>query len=106
MQVVSSSIRVLRSSPRAHHPSFFDFAKIRTALPALYRTMFAAVEEYFAPRLHKSPHAIAAVCADSGRAFFLRTTDEINVISKPIGNGSMNVISTLYSGFAYITFIC
>lgn len=41
------------------------------------------------------PHAIAAVCADSGRAFFLRTAAEINVISNPTGNGSMNVISTL-----------
>jgi hypothetical protein len=40
-------------------------------------------------------HAIAAVCADCGRAFFLRTAAEIKVISKPIGNGSINVISTL-----------
>ena len=62
--------------------------------------MFAAVEEYFAPRLHKTPHAIAAVCADSGRAFFLRTTDEINVISKPIGNGpEMHMSSSMPRGF-------
>ena len=41
------------------------------------------------------PHAIAAVCADSGRAFFLRTAAEINVIANPTGNGSMNVYNTL-----------
>jgi len=52
------------------------------------------------------PHAIAAVCADSGRAFFLRTAAEINVITNPTGNASINVHSTLYSGFAYVTFIC
>jgi hypothetical protein len=40
-------------------------------------------------------HAIAGVCADSGRAFFLRTAAEINVITNPTGNGSINVYNTL-----------
>jgi hypothetical protein len=40
-------------------------------------------------------HAIAAVCADSGRVFLLRTAAEINVITNPTGNGSINVYNTL-----------
>ena len=41
------------------------------------------------------PHANAAVCADSDRVFFLSTAAEINVITNPTGNGSINVYNTL-----------
>jgi len=40
-------------------------------------------------------------CAGCDCGFFLKTAAEIKVITKPIGKGSMNVISALKKGLSY-----